>query len=235
MGETMAEVSNAEALSVESAGSSHSFIFRRLHSLTGIIPVGGFLLFHIFENMAAIRGPEAYDEGILHLANLMPAAYFYLIEIFVLGLPILFHGFYGLYITFTGKTNVSAYQYRSNWLYFAQRVTGVLAFAFILYHIYSLRIAVTMMGAGAGLDGHPGYVTHADVVSHYASNGVLVAYIIGTLSSAFHLGNGLNGFCWTWGLAVGERSRRIVEIVGWVLFVAAAVPMLHILYSFRQF
>ena len=39
------------------------FLWRRLHSLSGIIPVGAFLLFHIFENLSALRGPEAYNEG----------------------------------------------------------------------------------------------------------------------------------------------------------------------------
>ena len=43
------------------AGQGTSFLLRRLHSLTGIIPVGAFLFEHILiSNSTAISGPEAY-------------------------------------------------------------------------------------------------------------------------------------------------------------------------------
>ena len=42
------------------AGNGISFILRRLHSLSGIIPVGAFLFEHILvSNSTAITGPDA--------------------------------------------------------------------------------------------------------------------------------------------------------------------------------
>jgi succinate dehydrogenase / fumarate reductase cytochrome b subunit len=43
------------------AGQGTSFLLRRLHSLSGIIPVGAFLFEHILiSNSTAITGPDAY-------------------------------------------------------------------------------------------------------------------------------------------------------------------------------
>ena len=42
------------------AGEGNSFLLRRLHSLTGIVPIGAFLLEHFISNYEAFKGPEAY-------------------------------------------------------------------------------------------------------------------------------------------------------------------------------
>jgi len=44
-------------------------------------------------------------------------------------LPLLFHGFYGLWIWLRGKANVVYYPWSGNWLYTAQRYTGIIAFS----------------------------------------------------------------------------------------------------------
>lgn len=231
----MAEIAHASPLE-GTAGleKDRSYLWRRLHSLTGILPIGLFLLFHIFENMAAIAGADAYNSGIAHLASLLPIPYFYLIEVGVIVLPIAFHGFYGVYLSLEGRPNVGAYAYRRNYLYLMQRVTGVIALLYLAFHIITLRVMITMMQKGAGVEGHPGYVSFADMVRHYESPMVLGLYVVGVLSSAFHFANGLNGFCWTWGIVVGERGRKVVEWLSWAVFVALSVPMLHILWSFRN-
>ena len=78
------------------AGQGTSFLLRRLHSLTGIIPVGAFLFEHILiSNATAISGPDAYARQVSFLANL-PLVFF--LELFGIWIPILFHGLYGFYI-----------------------------------------------------------------------------------------------------------------------------------------
>ncbi len=211
---------------------SHSFFWRRLHSLTGIVPIGGFLVFHIFENMAALRGEAAYNEGIEKIAKMVPGPYFYGIELGAILLPILFHALYGVVIAMQGKPNVGKYAYRRNFYYTLQRVSGVVALLYIVVHVGALRVGYTLLGKGGGLPGHPGYVTWADVQNHLAITGMFAFYVVGTLATIFHFTNGLNGFCWTWGIAVGEKSRKTVEYVAWGLFVAISIPTLNILYSF---
>ncbi|MGD8377277.1 MAG: succinate dehydrogenase, partial [Acidobacteriota bacterium] len=62
------------------------FILRRLHSLTGIVPVGAFLLEHFYTNAYAIKGERLFTEKVVEL-NQLP--YLYVIEIGLIGLPIL--------------------------------------------------------------------------------------------------------------------------------------------------
>ena len=45
-----------------------TFYIRRLHSLCGIVPVGLFLLEHIFTNSMVLGGPAPFNAAVEHLA-----------------------------------------------------------------------------------------------------------------------------------------------------------------------
>ena len=62
-----------------------------------------------------------------------------IVEAAVLWLPILFHGFYGIYIWWTGKSNAIGHPWMANWLYVLQRWTGMIALVFIFWHVYLER------------------------------------------------------------------------------------------------
>ena len=68
------------------AGQGTSFLLRRLHSLSGIVPVGAFLFEHILiSNSTAISGPDAYARQVSFLANLPLVP---ILELFGIWLPI---------------------------------------------------------------------------------------------------------------------------------------------------
>src|SRR5437763_11349338 len=93
-------------------GQGHSFLLRRLHSLSGIIPVGAFLIEHILvSNATAINGPEAYANQVKFLGSL-PMVIF--LESLFIWLPIAFHGGYGIYLWLRGKSNVGEYPWAGN-------------------------------------------------------------------------------------------------------------------------
>lgn len=52
------------------AGQGNSFLLRRLHSLTGIVPIGAFLVEHFMSNAFATNGPIAYDDQVKFLTGL---------------------------------------------------------------------------------------------------------------------------------------------------------------------
>ena len=52
------------------AAQGHSFFWRRLHSLSGIIPVGAFLVEHFISNAFATNGPYAYADQVKFLSGL---------------------------------------------------------------------------------------------------------------------------------------------------------------------
>src|SRR5260370_6336014 len=148
-----------------------SFIWRRLHSLTGLVHIGAYLCFHIDENRAVLRGADAYNETINHVNTMLPRAYFYLVELALVIGPLLFHSLYGFYIASTGRSSVGAYPYPSNWAYWVQRASGYVAFIYLVFHVGVLRLAVTLGGnhlarVSPPAQGQLDVVTYADVAAH---------------------------------------------------------------------
>ena len=182
------------------------FILRRLHSLSGIVPIGAFLLFHFFENASARRGAEAFDETVIKISS-MP--YLPLMEIFGLLLPILFHAVYGIFITSSSRPELSQ-KYERNFAYIMQRVTGMLAVFFIGYHVATTRVwALVEKGD---------HITFTDMQAKLSHNYVLAIYVIGILSACYHLSNGIWSFSITWGLvrtrAAQARLAKLTTAFG---------------------
>src|ERR1700733_12082874 len=75
------------------AGQGTSFIWRKLHSLLGIIPIGAFLLEHLLSNFEALKGPVAYGVQVKFLNSLPLVRVLEWVFIF---LPILYHAIYGV-------------------------------------------------------------------------------------------------------------------------------------------
>ena len=84
------------------AGEGSSFLLRRLHSLSGIVPIGAFLLEHFISNAEAFKGPIAYGKQVQFL-NSLPAVF--VMELCFIWIPILYHGLYGVYICSAGPVS----------------------------------------------------------------------------------------------------------------------------------
>ncbi len=181
------------------------FVLRKVHSLLGIVPIGAFLCFHLFENSLATKGAAYFTEHVVHKIGDMPYVDF--MEIFFIALPILFHGIYGFIIWFQGRSNVSAYGYFRNWMYVWQRITGAVAFVFILTHVWGTRMQVLTNDE----------VTKDNLFEHLASaldNPILVVwYCVGILTAIVHLANGIWLALITWGITIGPRSQKISSVV----------------------
>ena len=77
-------------------------------------------------NFEALKGPAAYGAQVKFL-NSLPLVR--VLEWTFIFLPILYHGLYGIYIWLRGKSNVVYYPWAGNWMYVAQRWTGLIAIA----------------------------------------------------------------------------------------------------------
>jgi succinate dehydrogenase / fumarate reductase, cytochrome b subunit len=186
---------------------NREFVNRRLHSLLGVIPVGLFLIQHLVVNHFATRGAEAFNEA-AHFMEMLP--FRYVLETVVIFLPLLYHAIYGVYIAFTAKNNVSNYGYLRNWLFMLQRVTGIITFIFVAWHVWETRIA-------AALGAEVNYDMMASILS---SPFMLAFYLIGVISTIFHFANGLWSFAVSWGITVTPRSQVISTYVTLAIFVA---------------
>jgi succinate dehydrogenase / fumarate reductase, cytochrome b subunit len=199
---------------------SPHFFLRRLHSLTGVFPIGAFLLEHMFSNSFIIKGPEAYNNQINFLLSL---PYVEAIEILFIFLPILYHAFYGFYVMFTGKNNLGWYPNKENWLYAAQRWTGIMTFAYVGYHVYHTKITHIMYGTE---------VSYARMETLMQDPFNFWFYIVGLAAVMFHFANGIWGFLISWGITVGTGARRvsgwICTLVGITLYYWGVNALLHL-------
>ena len=201
----------------------YHFLLRRLHSLSGILPVGLFVIMHLFTNAQLLWGQEEGPAGHSHFQHevdfihSMPALLF--IEI-TLWASIGFHAVLGFYYTFTGKHNVRHYKYKDNWRYTLQRITGILALIFIFLHIATLRWRWDMFGWYTPFWAHGG-VVNGEMIGEdvpmsipYTAYALQVSwlvvafYFVGVMSVVYHWANGLWTAAISWGITTSEAAMR---------------------------
>ena len=85
---------------------SKTFLLRKLHQITGIVPLGMFFFVHMFTNSKAMNGAASFDKAVKEIHDI---PYLLLIEIFGIFLPLLFHSVYGILISAEAKPNVLNY------------------------------------------------------------------------------------------------------------------------------
>jgi len=187
------------AAATRAAESKTSYILDKLQSLSGVIPIGAFLLEHFWSNSYALVSTQKYDEVSVELQSI---PWRIIVEAAVLWAPILFHGFYGIWIWWRGKSNTFAHPWMSNWMYLLQRWSGIVAFAFIGWHVYMERFA-----------GH-GRTNYHDLAEAMSHPWYFAFYIVGVMAASFHLGNGLWNFACKWGIAISARAQRAAAWFG---------------------
>jgi succinate dehydrogenase / fumarate reductase cytochrome b subunit len=210
---------SAESTTKPLSDKSHRpYLMRKVHSLTGVVPVGAFMCFHLWENALAQQGQARFDEAVAGI-NHMP--FLPVLEWGLILLPLLYHAGYGVYLALASKPNVGRYTYSRNWMYTLQRVTGLLAFAFILFHLYEYWWQKTA-GKLAVEQFYPALCQNMS----YALGPVPIialVYAVGISACAFHFANGLYGFCFSWGITATRRSQRQASTVFGLVGVAVLV------------
>jgi succinate dehydrogenase / fumarate reductase cytochrome b subunit len=180
------------------AGQGYTFLLRKLHSLLGIIPIGAFLLEHLLSNFEALKGPIAYGAQVKFLNSLPLVRVLEWVFIF---LPILYHGLYGVWIWLRGKSNVVYYPWAGNWMYTAQRYTGLIAILYIGQHVYRQRFT------GISLPENP-YASFYKVQQELQNPWMLAVYVIAMIAICWHFSYGIWLFAAKWGITPGVTARK---------------------------
>jgi succinate dehydrogenase / fumarate reductase, cytochrome b subunit len=202
------------------AGEGHSFLLRRLHSLSGIVPIGAFLIEHLVSNFEALKGPAAYAAQVKFL-NSLPLVR--VLEWCFIFIPIAYHALYGVYIWWRGKSNIVYYPWAGNWMYAMQRWTGLIAFVYIGQHVWRQRFS------GVDLPNHPGAAFHK-VQVELSNPWMLAVYIIAMIAVCWHFAYGVWLFAAKWGITPGEKARRRfgwVCTVGGILLAAIGLASIY--------
>ncbi|MFI5299329.1 MAG: succinate dehydrogenase [Polyangiales bacterium] len=191
------------ALDAETIRNRRYYLMRRLHALTGLVPVGFFLLEHLWTNSRAIQGRLCFEHAVDEIVHL---PFLPVIEVAGIFVPLAFHALYGVKLAFEAKQNVGHYGYRHNWLFMLQRVTGIITFLFILLHLKDFRIAKLL-----------GQMNNDQFFDQLSSQlGSMrwkaLVYELGVTAAVFHFANGIRTFLFSWGITVSKRSQAYA---GW--------------------
>ena len=201
------------------------FILRRLHSLTGIFPIGAYLIFHIMlANASVLGGRERFDAAVEAIA-LLPPPVLLALEVVAIYLPLLFHSLYGFVrVGEADLANPLRFDWLGSYLYILQRITGVIAFFFIGWHVYTTRFQYYFA------DAHIDYAMMSGIMGNPVSFAI---FLVGTAASVFHFTNGIWTFAITWGITVGRRAQRTLRAASLGAFVVMYGTCIAILMAFR--
>ncbi|NUP11603.1 MAG: succinate dehydrogenase [Polyangiaceae bacterium] len=217
---------SGSATSRQAAFVAHSppasrFVLRKLHSLSGVVPVGVFLVMHLWSTAVALQGQGAFERS---MTEAREAPYRSVVEIVFVMIPLAFHALYGVKLGFEPRQNTGKYPYSRNWMYAAQRLTGILALGFIIWHVsefWGPRMAGDMVEEAY----YPTLCANLSMTA-YGIPWMAFAYLFGIAATVFHFANGLWGFCVSWGITSSRRSQRISATVfglaGLALFAVGA-------------
>ena len=178
------------------------FLLLKLHSLTGIVPIGLFLVFHLGFNTLRTVGVDQY-RFVIDLINNAP--FLIWIELGLIIGPLLFHSVMGFYVIYLGKINVLRYPYPRNWMFTLQRLSGAVIFVFLIYHVGTTVVPKILAGK-TQFAAAPFLI---DLMNQeFQTWQGRIIYMIGIFSAAFHFANGLWGFCLSWGILAGRSAQR---------------------------
>lgn len=183
--------------------SRESYFWHKVHSLTGIIPVGYYLVQHLTLNTFTLGGPEKYD-SVIRFFEGMPKHFLLALKIGGIWIPLIFHAIYGFYIVMRAEPNYSnsAYKFRENRYYMLQRLSGVFAMAFLIFHVSTTSINNMVNGPDKT-------VFYANWAAKLSANGYILFafYALGIIACTYHLSYGIWNFCIRWGITISEKAQ----------------------------
>jgi succinate dehydrogenase / fumarate reductase cytochrome b subunit len=217
--------------------SRRQFYAKKLFELTGFLPIGAFLIEHLYSNFQRVGpgGAERFDKVVVDLQT-NPIIIF--LEIGMIGLPLLYHAGYGLFVAKMARANNGSYGYLRNWTYVFQRVTGVILIFYIGYHVWNTRLVpvfhpeTPLLQSGTHLvssDYMRAYLTES-----HAGMQVMWIYVVGVFCAVFHFANGLWNAGIHWGLTISPRAQRVSGFVCGLIGVTLLAVALTSLVAFTR-
>lgn len=182
-------------------------LWARLASLVSVVPLGVWTVNHLWDNLAAFTGAEAWQRAVTEHPH--PVAYG--ATLLIVFLPLILHTVWGVQRLFTSQPNNTRYNTFGNFKYIVQRVAAVGVFFFLGAHIWLAMLRPRLVEGRA----EPFEVIAAEMYGHAPT---LIVYLLGTLGVAYHLANGLSSFAWQWGIVGSRTGFRRFDWVSTVIF-----------------
>ena len=192
-----------------------NYFWHKVHSLTGIVPVGFYMVQHLTLNSFSLAGAAKFNSVGLFFESL-PQHLFYVLEIGMIWIPLLFHSIYGLFITNRGQQNyfTTKYKWSQNRMYSLQRWTGIFIFFYLCYHVATTTAYRMWTGNHAVVQ----YAAWHEKLTSFGGL-ILILYMLGVITSAYHLAYGVWNFCIRWGITVTERAQHRIQKASAAIFI----------------
>ncbi len=192
-----------------------NYVLHKLHSLTGIVPVGYYMVQHLVLNSFTLAGPEKFN-AVIGFFEAMPKHFLLVMEVCMIWIPVLFHAVYGIFIVSRAKPNYfgSVYGWSQNLMYTFQRWSGIFLFFFLAIHVTTTTGTKYVTGSAKVIE----YAAWHDKLTT-APYLWLVLYIAGVAMASYHLAYGVWNFCIRWGITISDQAQNRVQKLSFGLFV----------------
>jgi succinate dehydrogenase / fumarate reductase cytochrome b subunit len=216
-----ARVDRREEIARASAARARASFFRaRLASALGIFPLGVWTVLHLWNNLSAFQGKEAWESAVTEYPHPFAQA---IAGVLVL-LPIAIHTVWGLGRIASSRPNNVRYGYYANLKYLLQRLSALGLLLFLGAHLWRALLHPRLV------DGHA--EAFVDIAQEmHVNRPTLVVYVLGTLAVAYHLADGAQSFCMGWGIVSTQRGLRRLEGAALTLFVLLLVMSWGAIYA----
>ncbi len=216
-------MSTATSPSLAPSEARSSFFRSRVASLLAVVPLGAWVVVHLWHNLAAFKGSEAWQSAVTDYPHPIAEA---VVGILVL-LPLAIHIVWGLGRMWTSRPNNLRYGYYSNLKYLLQRLSALGVLLFVGAHLWLAFLKPRLQEGRAE--------PFADIAQemHFHTPTLLV-YVLGTLGVAYHLANGFQTFCMTWGLVTTRRGLARLDkyaMLGFVLLLGMSWGAIYALWA----
>jgi succinate dehydrogenase / fumarate reductase cytochrome b subunit len=179
---------------------------RKLFSLTGVVPLGAFVVLHVALYARALGGREALERALP--GESLP---FLAFEVVFVWLPLAYHALYGSFLALSSTQSLGQAPYVRRSVHLLQRLSGLVVLVFIVYHAWQLRAPL----ARGSMTRNDLFFALVEALSSTTGLGVpLVAlgYLVAMAATAFHFARGLLAACSAWGVV---RSERSIKLASW--------------------
>jgi succinate dehydrogenase / fumarate reductase cytochrome b subunit len=208
------------SVAVGGSAARASFLRSRLASALGILPLGVWTFIHIWHNLSAFSGAAEWQSEVTEYPHPIAQA---VTGILVL-LPLVLHAIWGIGRIATSRPNNARYGFYANLKYLLQRLSAIGVLLFLGAHIWKALLNPRL------IEGHA--ETFADISQEiHFHTPTLVVYVLGTLGVAYHLANGAQSFCMSWGIVSSQTGLRRLEGITMAFFLLLLVMSWGAIYA----
>ncbi|GAC1372675.1 MAG: succinate dehydrogenase cytochrome B558 [Polyangiales bacterium] len=199
------------------------FLWSRLGSLLAVAPLGVWTVAHVWSNLAALRGEQAWTDSVTTYAH--PVSY--AVTLTLVFAPLLMHTVWGIGRLFVTRPNNVRYGYYTNLKFLLQRLSAIGVLLFLGAHVWLALLHPRLVEGHAERFGE-----FAHEMRHYGPT--LLVYLLGTLGVSYHLANGLQTTALAFGVVVTPRAQRRLEVLIMTFFVLLLAMCWTAIYALWQ-